>query len=620
MGPGYRDAGMPWDRFAFPTPAIEADTLHLRRLPMKSFATRSQTTGRLALRLALPGLCLALLAAAPSNAAAQIPAPMGTAQNFAVLGATTVTNTGSSVLTGDLGVSPGTAITGFPPGDVVSGSIEDADAVALQAESDATTAYNNLSSQACTATYATPTDLGGLTLYAGVYCFASSAQITGTLTLDALGDANAVFIFKMGSTLTTATASSVMLINGAQACKAFWQVGSSATVGTGTHFNGTIIATASITMGTNASLYGRALALTGAVTLDTNDISITTCNHACWEITSKVTHTIMVAPPVADAKGSITRGTVVGAALALDGGTVWVTGYHSPTQPGFVSVLDIATHKVGASYPVGASPSDIVFSWGTRAWVTNMYDSTLSQIDLLNHRLLAPLHVGAPGSHYPFGGTFLGVHLLVTDLGNSNSVLLYNTKATPVLSNVVPVGGRSSHPVVVPSNATYLAQKMLVPAFVADGTSGKGHPALHIVNPFNGSSTSISLLSSGAVPEAVVVTPDGRYAYVSLFDSTGGPGGVWVIDLKAMATRKVIDTGDSANFGEAMSADGTYLLVAGFSRSQVALIYTASNSVDNIIQGGEQPNAIALTADSSEAYVTNRTDGTVTVISFSPHL
>ena len=151
-----------------------------------------------------------------SPASAQTAPSLGAAQSFAVLGASTVTNTGASVITGDLGVSPGTAVTGFPPGLVVSGTIHSADAAALAAQDAVTTAYNSLVDQACTQDM-TGQDLGGQTLTAGVYCFSSSAQLTGTLTLNAQGNANAVFIFKMGSTITTASASSVVLTNGGSA-------------------------------------------------------------------------------------------------------------------------------------------------------------------------------------------------------------------------------------------------------------------------------------------------------------------------------------------------------------------------------------------------------------------
>jgi type VI secretion system secreted protein VgrG len=198
---------------------------------------------------------------------------LGTADSFAVLAGSTATNTGSTVVTGDLGVAPGTAITGFPPGNVI-GTTHPNNATAQQAQLDLTTAYNEAAGQACD-TDLTGQDLGGLTLTPGVYCFpATSAQLTGNLTLDAEGDPAALFIFQIGSTLTTASNSSVLLINSADACNVFWQVGSSATLGTSTTFAGSILAQASITLNTNASVLGRILAQTGAVTMDTNAITV----------------------------------------------------------------------------------------------------------------------------------------------------------------------------------------------------------------------------------------------------------------------------------------------------------------------------------------------------------
>jgi len=210
-----------------------------------------------------------------SAAAATMP-PLGTEQSFAVLGGSTVTNTGSSVITGNLGVNPGTAITGFPPG-ILTGVTHAADAESLQAQNDTTAAYINLASQSCTSDL-TGQDLGGRTLVPGVYCFSSSAQLTGALTLDAGGDPGAVWVFKTGSTLTTASNSSVLPLNGAQACNVFWQIGSSATLGTGTSFIGNILALTSITLTTDANISGRALARNGAVTMDSNTVTIPTCN------------------------------------------------------------------------------------------------------------------------------------------------------------------------------------------------------------------------------------------------------------------------------------------------------------------------------------------------------
>lgn len=218
---------------------------------------------------ALLGASLLLLASSP--VAAQI--SLGSAQNFGVLAGSTVTNTGATTVNGSVGVSPGSAVVGFPPGVVVGGAIHSNDAVAMQAQNDLTTAYNNIASTPCTVDL-TGQDLGGLTLTPGVYCFSTSAQLTGALTLDALGNPNALFLFKMGSTLTTASGSSVAVINGGSSCNSvYWQVGSSATIGTGSTFTGDILALSSITLTTGANTSGRALARNGAVTLDTNNVN-----------------------------------------------------------------------------------------------------------------------------------------------------------------------------------------------------------------------------------------------------------------------------------------------------------------------------------------------------------
>jgi type VI secretion system secreted protein VgrG len=223
----------------------------------------------------------ALLALAIPSARADI---LGTAASFAVLAGSTVTNTGSSTISGSLGLTPGSSVTGFPPGLVSMGTIQIDTGVAVGAQNDLTTAYNNLAGLPATDTL-TGQDLGGQTLTPGVYFFQTSAQLTGTLTLNAEGSDNALWVFQIGSTLTTASSSVVQVINGGPGDGVYWQVGSSATLGTGTTFEGNILANASITLDTSAIIpCGRALAENGAVTLDTNVIST-----ACTETSATTT-------------------------------------------------------------------------------------------------------------------------------------------------------------------------------------------------------------------------------------------------------------------------------------------------------------------------------------------
>lgn len=199
---------------------------------------------------------------------------LGTATSFAVLAGAGITNTGPTTITGDVGTFPTTTETGFGTVTII-GTNHAGDAVTQAAKTDLVTAYNDAAGRTPATTVSG--DIGGQTLTPGVYNSSSSLGITGTLTLDAQGDPNAVFIFQIGSTLTTASGSSVVLINGAQACNVFWQVGSSATLGTGSTFQGTILALTSITATTGVVVIGRLLARNGAVTLDTNTITATIC-------------------------------------------------------------------------------------------------------------------------------------------------------------------------------------------------------------------------------------------------------------------------------------------------------------------------------------------------------
>jgi ice-binding like protein len=226
------------------------------------------------------GLTLVIVSVAASlsayvSAASLAPAApsLGRASSFAVLGGSTVTNTGATKITGDVGVSsPGVSVTGFPPGTTGGGAQHVGDPAANQAQRDAQTAYAALAGQACSTPF-TGQDLGGKSLSPGVYCFTSSAQLTGQLVLDARGNANGVWVFQIASTLTTATSASVVMSKSGRAGNVFWQVGSAATLGTGTAFAGNILAYSSITMNTGAGLSGRALAR-AAVTMDSNNMHV----------------------------------------------------------------------------------------------------------------------------------------------------------------------------------------------------------------------------------------------------------------------------------------------------------------------------------------------------------
>ncbi len=293
-------------------------------------------------------LLLALPLLAPATGRAATSPALGTAGTFGVLAGSTVTNTGPTTVIGDLGVSPGTAATGFPPGLVSGATHTGADAVAVHAQTDATAAYNTAAGQPCDVTL-TGQDLGGKTLTPGVYCFSSSAQLTGQLILDGQGNPSSVFIFQIGSTLTTASNASVVVINGAQPCGSniFWQVGSSATLGTNTSFTGNILALASITLQTGTVTNGGLYAHTGAVTLDTNNV---VRNNGVCSTAPTVT------PTVTPTSTAASTATPTGAASSAPTSTAASTATPTGTAPATSLPLPTRTADTGAPTIVSVPP------------------------------------------------------------------------------------------------------------------------------------------------------------------------------------------------------------------------------------------------------------------------
>jgi hypothetical protein len=264
----------------------------------------------------LVAVCLVGFATPASAAGYEQSVGLGTAGAYSVLAGSTVTNTGNSDLSGSLGVSPGSAITGFPPG-LVHGATNVASAAA-GAKDDLTTAYNDAAGRTATGT-SLGSALAGGTLAPGVYNAASALDLSGAITLDGQGDPNSVFIFEVGAALTTATSTSIVFLGNAQACNVFWQVGTSATLGTTNVFAGTIMANASISVDNGTSIAGRALARVGAVTL----INDTFTSAAC--VSTPTTTAVSATPTTTGGTSTLTATVAAPGANTPTGGTVTFT-------------------------------------------------------------------------------------------------------------------------------------------------------------------------------------------------------------------------------------------------------------------------------------------------------
>lgn len=228
------------------------------------------------LRHFVPAITASAALLLPFTLAGAATVDLGSAASFAILAGTGITNTGPTTVIGNIGSFPTPAMTGFASVSL-TGSIHAADAVAQAAQISLSSAYTDAAARTPLVSFGPVANLSGMTLLPGVYNGSSSLEFSGTLTLDAAGDPDAFWIFQAGSTLVTASDSSIRLINGADPCGIFWQVGSSATLGTNSAFEGTIMALASITINTGTTIDGRALALNGAVTMDNAFIVATVC-------------------------------------------------------------------------------------------------------------------------------------------------------------------------------------------------------------------------------------------------------------------------------------------------------------------------------------------------------
>lgn len=289
---------------------------------------------------------------------------LGAASSFAVLAGSGITNTGPSTVTGDIGTFPTPAETGFGT-LTLNGTNHGADAVTQQAKTDLTTAYNQAAGSGPAT--AIPTELGGTTVTPGVYNSPTLA-ITGTLTLNALGDPSAVFVFQASSTLITAAASSVVVLNGGTACNVFWQVGSSATLGTGSSLIGSVLAATSITANTGARVQGRLLASNGAVTLDTNTITRPSCPSSAPVTAVPGTVASLIVPPSTVATPAATSAPTTSATVTVPTPTTSIAIPATTTAVPATTTAPIPTIAAAVPSPVVPSRTDIPLALTGSDW------------------------------------------------------------------------------------------------------------------------------------------------------------------------------------------------------------------------------------------------------------
>ncbi|MFE7783417.1 ice-binding family protein [Streptomyces nigrescens] len=380
--------------------------------------------------------------------------PLGSAATFGVLANTAVTNTGPTVVTGDLGVSPAGAVTGFNPPGTVTGTIHVNDAAAAQAQADLLIGYGNALLQPATATVAT--ELGGTTLTPGVYnSLSGTFSLNGPLTLDAQGDPNAVFIFKTNTTLITGAAGTVNLAGLAQSSHVFWQVGSSATLGVGTTIRGSILANTSITANTGAIVDGRLLALGAAVTLDTNAVTVPALT-TCQVVVQPVVGPVVVGQPTPVSAVVTCNGLPVsGASVTFNGGAVPVT---VTTNAAGVATGSLTFNTAGA-----ATVTATVTAAGTACSCTGVVSAPVTitvtpqqSCQVVVQPVVGPVVVGQPtsvsavvtcnglpvsGASVTFNGGAVPVTVTTNAAGVATGSLTFNTAGAATVTATVTAAG-----------------------------------------------------------------------------------------------------------------------------------------------------------------------------------
>jgi hypothetical protein len=535
-------------------------------------------------------------------------ANLTSATDFAVLASSTITNTGSSVVTGELGLYPGTSVTGFPPG-TISGSEHIDDSAAHTAQMDANAAYTDL------ATRPGGTILSGdLSLHsplpAGVYTYSSSAGLTGNLTLT--GSATDVFIFQIGSTLTTAASSSVTLIGGAVSRNVFWQVGSSATLGTSTSFQGTIIAQASITDNGGSTINGRLIALSAAVTL--NDSTITLSTPAPGSLGTAGT-SISAVPST-----SLSGGTLI---IAVNGGVpqtitlgVDPTGEAiaadiqsqiralfplNPSYANFTAVYSELTKLYTLTAGLGVLGQGIVVSGGTNAPLLELGIAN-GGVETVGVPLLGYFSVNFATGVLTFNATNAGQTVTVTYLDEAD---IYSILESPITQNyTIPLS--SPYNVLLIEESSYFIGASTYPQFIAfDGvnmwsSNNSGH-SVSKITPTGGVTT--YPLGGGIGPDAIA------------FDGVN----MWTVNTFNNSVSKITPLGSVTTYStgvgtypDAIAFDGTNMWAADFFLNRVYKIAPNGAILNTYSSTGADPSAIAF--DGVNMWTANNSGNSVSKI------